>query len=380
MSRRPIAIDLTWVRHEKVGGTESFARNLLDGFAKLSADDIEWVLLLTRDNADSFSSYGENPSFTLQICDVNSASQKERVLWQNFRMGKLLRSLGIKTCLEPVYGKPILGVRGIQFVTVIHDLQAKHFPQYFSKGRVAWMKLMWRNAVKTSKVIVTTSEYVKQDIASTYQGSEKKIQIIYIPVVIDTKRDETKELDTLSQMKLSDGQYYYTVSSQFLHKNLKTIVQTIAELKNRGSKAYYPLVVSGIGGRRRDELDALISELGVEEDIIFTAFVDNATRNTLYKHAKAFLFPSIFEGFGIPPLEAMELGTPVLTTKCTSIPEVTGGLLNYVEDPLDPVEWANRLETELQKPTQEQVQALLAKYDAYEKAAEYKEVLLQVET
>lgn len=364
-----IAIDLTWVRPGKVGGTESCVRNLLDGFSEINCKDYKLCLLVTKDNIESFAKYQAFQCFELLRCDVNSTNLKQRVMWQNLKMGKLLHSQGIRSCLEPVYGKPFFGTKGITFVTTIHDLQANHYPQYFNKGRVAWMKTGWLNAVRTSKLIIAISDYVKKDIIDTYRLPNEKVKVIYDAVVLDT--ESLAPIDTLDKYGIKKGKYYYTVSSLFLHKNLKTAVLALAELKKRGSKAFYPLVISGIGGRKRDELDHLIAENGLAKDIVFTSFVNNAERNRLYKECRTFLFTSVFEGFGMPPIEAMAMGTPVLSSAKTSLAEVTRGLCNYVENPLDPVEWADRLEREIIPAEMDRVQALLNIYDKKTIAKEY---------
>lgn len=358
---KKVAIDLTWVRHGKVGGTESFVRNLLGGFAEIETDGIIFVLLITEDNAESFAKYKACRYFELKVCNVKSASLGRRVIWQNFKMGKLLRKMHIDTCLEPVYGKPFLGTRGIRFITVIHDLQANHYPQYFNFIRVAWMKLSWLNAVNSSDVIIATSEYVKKDILNTYKIQNDKVKVINIPVIVNSSAGSND--CSLEDYGIEKGRYYYTVSSLFLHKNLKTIVLAIAELKKRDSNCFFPLVVSGIGGRKCNELDSVIEENGLQNDIIFTSFIDNDERDMLYRNCRAFVFGSIFEGFGMPPIEAMVFRVPVITTRCTSIEEVTGGLLNYVDDPLNPMEWADRLETVLKMPSNDEVSNLICRYD-----------------
>lgn len=372
MKKKKIAIDLTWVRHKKVGGTESCVRNLLDGWAELNDPQFEIVLLLARDNAESFKVYRKYTCFKLVICNIEADSQGKRVIWQNTRLGRILKSLDVELCLEPIYGKPFFNTKGVKFITTIHDLQAMHYPQYFSKGRVAWMKISWRNAVNSSEVIIAISEYVKNDIINSYAGCRDKINVIYDAIVIDTNNyKHEKELEKFGVKK---NEYYYTVSSLLLHKNLRTIILAILELKQRDSYAFKPLVVSGIGGREKGELDQIIMEHDLQDDIIFTPFIDDAERNMLYKNCKAYIFPSIFEGFGMPPIEAMAFEVPVLTTKCTSLLEVTGRLCNYVDNPLDPKEWADKMEGELKLAEKEKVIALMEKYRSRNIAEQYIEL------
>lgn len=364
-----VAIDLTWIRHGKVGGTESCVRNLLDGMMNCPTLDIQIYLLVAKDNIETFRKYENIEWFTLYECNTIAASQRKRVLWQNFCMGKLLRKLGINVCLEPIYGKPFLGTRGISFITTIHDLQAYHYPEYFSRARVMWMKLSWWNAVHTSKYVIAISNYVKNDILSKYHVSEDKIKVIYDAVVLDC--DNCNDSSELAKYQVESKKYYYTVSSLLPHKNLKTLILALGLLKKENSGVFCPLVVSGVGGKSKDELEKLIKENDLVNDVIFTPFVDDAERNMLYKNCKAFLFPSIFEGFGMPPIEAMAMGVPVLTTKCTSLEEVTGGLLNYVSDARSPRMWQTNLSNGLTACSQIEAKQLLRLYKKEDIALRY---------
>ena len=154
------ALDLTWVRHGIVGGTESFVCNLLEGFAECVKEQpgtAEIVLLTARDNREVFRKYECKEGIRSITCNVFSADRKGRLLWQNLKMGKMLKKMGIRKVLEPVYSKPFLGPKEIRYLTVIHDLQAWHFPEYFSGKRVLWMKSCWRNTVRHSSQVIATS-------------------------------------------------------------------------------------------------------------------------------------------------------------------------------------------------------------------------------
>lgn len=367
------AVDLTWVRPGKVGGTESFIRNLLYGFTKLRERDFQAVLLVARDNYKSFWHYRKYAVFKMIVCPVDSANLWKRVLWQNVKMQKIIRMLGISRCLEPVYGKPFLNDCGIRYFTVIHDLQAFHYPEYWSRLRVIWMKMSWRNAVTSSAQLAAISEFVKDDIVQHYHCSLNKIHVIYNPVRISSSICPEQELS--AKFGIRRGEYYYTVSSMLPHKNLMTAVKVILELKNRKSAVFYPLVISGVGGKERKTLKAFIEDNGLDADIIFTDFVSSGERNGLYRYCRIFLFPSIFEGFGMPPVEAMAYGAPVLTTKKTSIPEITGGLCSYVCDPYSVDEWADRIEKGLGRPEKEKVEELLDRYSVETAAAQYADII-----
>ena len=105
------------------------------------------------------------------------------------------------------------------------------------------------------------------------------------------------------------------------------------------------LLISGVNGQAAGQLQRQIKEMHLEGHIILTGFIRNEERNTLYRECHTFLFPSVFEGFGMPTIEAMLFGTQVVTTKCSSIPEITQGKAVYVEDPYDIEEWIEKIQT-----------------------------------
>jgi glycosyltransferase involved in cell wall biosynthesis len=145
------------------------------------------------------------------------------------------------------------------------------------------------------------------------------------------------------------GSYLYTVSALAKHKNVITLLRLIKLIRDRGDKTIpHKLIVSGIGVKKKDAdnidsstIFSYVSANNLEDFVIFTGFVSDKRRNSLIINSRFFLYPSLFEGFGMPPLEAMKLGANVITTRCTSLPEVTHDLCFYVDNPVDEKEWYN---------------------------------------
>lgn len=331
-----IAIDLLWLRPRQVGGTEFYIRNLLDGFLQLK-EPFRFTLLVSKDNRESFEHYTRDERITLLEADVISADIAKRVLWQFFCENRFLRKHGIKKCFSPVYCRPLFN-GGITYINTIHDLQAAHYPEYHPFYEIAYSRLCWWLDAHLSKHIVAISDWVKNDIIKHYHISEHKITTIYNPIVIN--RDDAVSIEVLQQKyDIQEKGYYYTVAQMIPHKNLDTLIGVMECIKKEEINLPRKLLISGVNGSSRQIVEQLIVEKGLEKEVILTGFVNNEERNALYKYCKAFLFPSVFEGFGMPPIEAMLFGSIVITTDRTCIPEVTQNKSNYVIDPFDPHKW-----------------------------------------
>lgn len=335
-----IVIDLLWLRPQKVGGTEFYIRNLLDGFLNLDKE-YEFVLLVSKDNAETFEKYEKDSRFRLLRTNVVSANIAGRILWQYFLQNRLLRKSGLRKCFVPVYCRPLFN-GGITYVNVIHDLQAYHYPQYHPFHEIAYSRLTWWLDSKFSKKIVAISNWVKEDILQKYRLSEEKVKVIYNPILIHPEdMEETAVLER--KFGVREKEYFYTVSQMIPHKNLMTLIRMMEKIKQNNEDIPRKLLITGITGNAAEELKTEIQKRKLEENVILTGFVENPMRNTLYKNCYVFLFPSIFEGFGMPPIEAMLLGATVVTTKCASIPEITQNRANYVDDPFDEEDWIKRI-------------------------------------
>lgn len=228
-------------------------------------------------------------------------------------------------------------VKGTSLVTV-HDLKYVHFPSYFrglGSLKHRYITTMIRRSVRSADHVLTVSNHACSDIVTEFGVNEDQITVI--PHGPGGTRTETNASSPI------DDPFLFFVGSLRPHKNLDTLVDAYIELRARTDETDVKLAIAG--AEYGDSLIELQERIpcSYRDDIEFLGRVDDETLATLYAHATAFVYPSLYEGFGLPPLEAMAHGTPVIASDRTSIPEVVGDAGVYI-DPTDQGDLADALE------------------------------------
>jgi glycosyltransferase involved in cell wall biosynthesis len=220
-------------------------------------------------------------------------------------------------------------------VTTLYDLTPLLLPEYHTQNTRDLHAAKYRFAQEQADAIVTISEATKHDIVTHLGIPEERVHVVYGGVAADyhVPADQTALKHLLSSFGLAPGEYLLHVGTLEPRKNLVRLVEAYHEVRLAQPDAP-PLVLIGAGGWDFRAIFVRIEELGLKEHVRCLGHIERAQLPLFYAGARLFVFPSLYEGFGLPPLEAMACGTPVIVSNVSSLPEVVGGA-GYLVDPTD---------------------------------------------
>jgi glycosyltransferase involved in cell wall biosynthesis len=214
-------------------------------------------------------------------------------------------------------------------VFTIHDLIFLHFPEYHLPLNRWYLSLMLPRFLRRADALIAVSENTKRDVVKLMQIPPDKITVIYEGVSPAYRPlDDSAALESVRAKYQLPAPYILYFATLEPRKNLLTLLDAYHALLAR-EQAIPPLVVAGRKGWLYQPMFARVRELGLEDRVHFTDWVDEQDAPVIMNAASVFVYPSLYEGFGLPPLEAMACGTPVICSNASSLPEVVGdgGLL-----------------------------------------------------
>jgi glycosyltransferase involved in cell wall biosynthesis len=327
-----IAID---VRKWRDYGIGTYVRNLVRHLAQFDRETT-YFLFCERGDEHVLRDLAEN--FVPVVDDSRGYGLREHVSlpWR-------ARRLGVDLFHAPHYVLPLL-TRGPAVVT-IHDCIHLLFPEYLpNRLALHYARALMGHALRRSARVFTVSEASRRDILRFYPRTPPE-HVVVVPNAVDAAL--LVEPDDAQRARVRER---YQVGNVKPHKNLDRLVRAFARLRRRPGLDDVKLLLIGQDENRYAGLRRTVEELGVRHDVRFFGFVPDATLATLYRLASVFAFPSLYEGFGLPPLEAMACGTPVLTSRASSLPEVVGDAAVLV-DPQSVDEIADGLARVLESET-----------------------------
>lgn len=260
-------------------------------------------------------------------------------IWYNWMLPGFLRKIKADVFVSPD-GFCSLRTKVPQCL-VVHDLAFLHHPEFISKSHLNYYQKNTGRFLKKSKVIATVSEYSKQDIIEQYKIDPAKIHVTYnAPSSLFQQLPyEEKEL---VKAKYSAGcEYFIYTGSIHPRKNPINLLKAFSRFKKR-QQSNMKLVFAGRLAWKTDEFTKLLSTFKFRNDVILTGYLDKNELAKLVASAYALVYPSFFEGFGVPPLEALQCGVPAIVSNNSAMPEVGGDAYLYI-DPENPDDIAEKL-------------------------------------
>jgi glycosyltransferase involved in cell wall biosynthesis len=235
----------------------------------------------------------------------------------------------------------------IKTVVTVHDLIAFLYPTTHNKKAVIIEKLLLKKALKKATHLTTVSENTKKDLMEKFSTPEEKISLIQCAAsdhLIPIERTE-KSLGNLKKFQSKTNlphKFFLSVGTIEPRKNYETLIQAFSMIHKKHPNHH--LLIVGGQGWGKNELEDLIRKNYLQKYVHFLGYVTSKTLNRIYNLAEAFVFPSYYEGFGMPPLEAMQAGCPVIASHTSSIPEVVGEAAMLC-DPGNPAEFAKAMDS-----------------------------------
>lgn len=287
----------------------------------------------------------------------------------------------IDVLFSPSHYTPLLSI--VPSVIYLMDLSYERFgTEYFTTYDINQLKRWTPLSCRKAKHILTISEFSKSEIVSLYKVKPEKITVVYPGFDRETyhsKIPKTKQLQVRRKYGLK-GKYLCYVGTLQPRKNLIKLVEAFAKLENKQIK----LVIGGKKGWLFDTIFEQVKKLNLEDRVKFLGFVPNEDLPGLIKGSLAYVLPSLYEGFGMPPIEAQAVGVPVVVSRISSLPEVVGASGIYIEDPssVDSIRQALENVISLRKSEREAIVEVgkenTKRFDWEESAKEIQLVLKQV--
>jgi glycosyltransferase involved in cell wall biosynthesis len=376
-----LAIAGHFFKHQMIGGVASVFQNLSRGIETLIDQDDQYRNLKVAVFHGSAGVPYRSPRFEY----VETPGAGGRFVAES-RLAAF-RTRGFDATLFTNYFTPPI-VRSGRAVTVIHDLLHRHYPDAVTRQKQLWLSAAHRWTLRRADAVVTITQAVRQDVLQQYgERWSERVTPIWNPIALD-------RLDGDSQQPCTGGRpYILGVAVDRPAKNLSSLIRALPLIRQRIPEFCLVLagelrsrrpareqMAAGIGGKMPSTVD-LVADLGLSEHVKITGFVSDAELGALYRGAAAFVLPSLFEGFGMPPVEAMALGTPALVSDIPALREITMGQAVYLDDPQNPAEIAERTVAIINqgpagRPTLEQSSRLRESFAPATIARQYLQTLL----
>lgn len=358
-----IAIDGRTIVHGR-SGVGTYAARTVRSLLRIDPNN-EYVLFLAKPNQELDA---------LNLKRIVIEGYERMVLnrwWENILLPRYMEDYGIDVYFSPAFALPILprfkkifrflpvplkwkvfanaGSKQVKYVVTIHDVISAILPKTFTPKMRMWQFIFNTNAARVADRIITDSESTKRDFMRLYGATRNNISVVHLSVDEEfTKVKDKKLLQTVRRRYDLPKEFILFVGTIEPRKNVICLAQAYSLLP-KSLRKRYPLVISGAMGWYANNIVSEMGKLGLADSLQMIGYVDHEHLPSLYSLASLFVYPSLYEGFGYPPLEAMSCGVPVITSNTSSLPEVIGDA-GIMINPIDYVSLANEMQRVLENP------------------------------
>lgn len=292
-------------------GIHQFTHQLIQALSRYDKDN-EYIVLRQQE--------GPLPPNMKQVVVRGQWPFSRVSAWRNFvSLPLALRNLDVDVVFEPAHFGPFYLRKGTKRITMVHDITPLLFPQTHPFSSVLAHRLLLKGVLNRADLVLTNSDHTRNDILKRYPGHETKIQRIYLG------RDPYFHPEANVQVLSGHGirqPYFLNVGTIEPRKNLRTLLKAYELYRHAGGGSQ--LVITGNTGWKTNKFFEALEQHPFRNDIVLTGFVKKSVLRNLYSSAQAFIYPSLYEGFGIPVVEALACQCPVIVSETSSLIEVGG--------------------------------------------------------
>ncbi|MBP1647968.1 MAG: hypothetical protein H6Q30_1413 [Bacteroidetes bacterium] len=318
-----IGINLLYLLPSIVGGTETYAAGLLRGLASVAREH-RFVLFLNQES--SGWPVPDGLKCKRVVCPVQAVRRGNRYAFEQSRLPGLLREAGIDILHSLGYNAPLFP--GRPSVVTIPDLNFRAYDMPWMRRSV--LDFFVRQSARRANAVIAISEFTRSEIIRVFGLKPEKVTAIHLAGQgAPQASGAALEATAVPLPGLTGKPYILAFSSVTPNKNIPNLLRACARLRERGDLPFRLVLVGHLlpGGI----LETHIKELRLDGEVLFTGYVERPQLNTLLRGARMLVFPSYYEGFGLPILEAMEMGLPVVCSNRGSLPEVAAGAACYFD-------------------------------------------------
>ncbi|MDE7310464.1 MAG: glycosyltransferase family 4 protein [Eubacterium sp.] len=323
-----IAVDVLPIRPDgSAGGAAGFAVELIAGIAKVPG--IEVLVLCGGWNRDYLQKILPGSVRLIQMegnrtyTGIAPADRLIHKILHCFHHRNTLKANHANILFCP-FGAAVFKEQGIPAVSTILDIQHEFYPQFFDAGELEHRKKFYQNIVNRVERVACISDYTKETFCDTYGFDRSRAETIYIAI---QNRFQKKDDSVLERLNITKNSYIVYPANFWEHKNHKLLLNAFSMYAAQHKHA--KLVLTGNPLEQKQYYEKLLEQLGIREQVVITGYLSEEELYSILDGAKGLIYPSLFEGFGIPVVEAMHLHKLIACSNLTSLPEIGCRSIHY---------------------------------------------------